>query len=124
MGQTKTIGDPTDKKVLEYFKNDETIPMSDKGPEIYAALAKNYAMHSLLSGELKAGIFEEESKIDAKMAKAEQNPAQQYRLAHTQPTVCNQTAQNGNGIDQPPVCAKQIVTIRIGKQVIFDEVKQ
>ena len=70
MGQTKTIGDPTDKKVLEYFKNDETIPMSDKGPEIYAALAKNYAMHSLLSGELKAGIFEEESKIDAKMAKA------------------------------------------------------
>ena len=51
MGQTKTVGDPADKKALEYFKDDETIPMSAKGPELYAGLAKNYAMHSILAGK-------------------------------------------------------------------------
>jgi hypothetical protein len=74
MGQTKTVGDPADKKALEYFKDDETIPMSAKGPELYAELAKNYAMSSILkTGKFKTGISEAAKPDEALITKVSQS---------------------------------------------------
>ena len=84
MGQTKTIGDPTDKKVVQFFEDSKNFPMTDDAPELYAGLVKNYAMDFLLRGKIGTRISEEDgsdSNIDTLASEFAQDLFDKNKLA-------------------------------------------